>query len=158
MTTPCKARTHKQIRCSWITEWMRIVEREQQLVCQEQVMLVAYVRRVFAEEKLFIDIDRLDKYASYQKYFPFDLFPWEKFLFAVSMVVFREDGRPRWSQTFALLGRGSGKNGLISFIAFCLLTETNGIDRYNVDICATSEEQAKTSFFEVHDDVLHPCK
>ena len=32
------------------------------------------------------------------------------------------------------------------FIAFCLLTETNGIDRYNVDICATSEEQTKTSF------------
>lgn len=157
-TTDCKAKTHKRIVCPWITEWMRVVEQEKQLVCQEQVMLVSYVRRVFAEEKLYIDTYRLEKYESYQKYFPFDLFHWEKFLFAISMTVFKEDGRPRWSQIFALLGRGSGKNGLISFIAFCLLTETNGIDRYNVDICATSEEQAKTSFFEVHDDVLENPK
>ena len=77
-------------------------------MCQEQVMLVSYVRRVFAEEKLYIDTYRLEKYESYQKYFPFHLFHWEKFLFGISMAVFKEDGRPRWSQIFALLGRGSG--------------------------------------------------
>ena len=54
-TTDCKAKTHKRIVCPWITEWMRVVEQEKQLVCQEQVMLVSYVRRVFAEEKLYID-------------------------------------------------------------------------------------------------------
>ena len=47
------------------------------------------------------------------------------------------------------MGRGGGKNGYDSFVAFCALTKVNGIRDYDVDICANSEEQAKTSFSDV---------
>ncbi len=152
--TSSKARFRKQIQCRWITGYLRMIEKGTVVACKEQHALAAYVRNVFATEKLVIDTERLNKYATYQKYFPFELFEWEKFLFALFMCVFREDGTPRWPTLFALLGRGSGKNGFLSFVAFCATTETNSIPRYNVDICATSDEQAKTSFMEIHDDVL----
>ena len=47
------------------------------------------------------------------------------------------------------MGRGGGKNGYDSFVAFCALTKVNGVRDYDVDICANSEEQARTSFQDV---------
>lgn len=128
-----------------------MVEKGKVRACSEQHQLAAYVRRVFAEEDLIIDYDRISGYAAYEKYFPFELFAWEWFCFALFMCVFRADGKPRWPDMFVYIGRGAGKNGFISFIAFCSLTKVNGISHYDVDICANSEEQAKTSFNDVHE-------
>ena len=47
------------------------------------------------------------------------------------------------------MGRGAGKNGFIA-LAFYLVSK-QGIRGYNVDIVATSKEQALTSFMDVHD-------
>ncbi|PEO93651.1 terminase, partial [Bacillus toyonensis] len=48
-----------------------------------------------------------------------------------------------------MLGRGGGKNGLISVIAHFLISELHGIPEYNISVVANSEEQAKTSPDEV---------
>ena len=42
------------------------------------------------------------------------------------------------------------KNGYLGFEDFCLLTPTNGIKHYNIDIFATTEDQAKTTFNDVY--------
>lgn len=49
-----------------------------------------------------------------------------------------------------LMGRGNGKNGFISPVAWYLTTHYHGVKGYNVDIIANSEDQAKTSFDDVH--------
>lgn len=49
-----------------------------------------------------------------------------------------------------LVGRGAGKNGYLSFEDFCLLTPINGIKQYHIDICANSEDQARTSFDDIY--------
>jgi phage terminase large subunit-like protein len=49
-----------------------------------------------------------------------------------------------------MLGRGGGKNGLISVITHFLISELHGIEEYNISVVANSEEQAKTSPDEVH--------
>ena len=117
----------------------------------EQKLLVAYVKRVFEEEDLYIDDEQVETYLSYQKYFPFRLFEWEEFVFVLHNCVFRADtGLPRWDVLFALLGRGAGKNAYLSFEDFCLLTPTNGIREYDIDICANSEDQAKTTFMDIY--------
>lgn len=128
---------------------MRMVETGKVRACAEQHQLMAHLRRVFADEELIIDTERLAEYRHYEKYFPFDLFAWELFAFALFMCVFNKDGTPRWSQEFAYMGRGAGKNGFCSFIAFCSTTKVNGIRDYDVDICANSEDQAKTSFDDI---------
>ena len=62
----------------------------------------------------------------------------------------KDDNTPRFTTLFCMLGRGSGKNAFISFMAFCLSTETNGIKNYDISILANSEEQAKTSFNDIY--------
>lgn len=132
-----------------VQEYIDIVENGVFRTCKEQKLLVALVKKAFNEEVLVYDEEKIDKYMSYQKYFPFELFPWEKFCFILHNCIFVEDGEPRWSDLFGLMGRGAGKNGYLSFEDFCLITETHGIYQYDVDICANSEEQAKTSFDEL---------
>lgn len=115
---------------------------------------MAYVRRVFATEELIIDYGRIERYESFQKYFPFDLFPWEWFCLVLFLCVFKADGTPRWDEEFIYIGRGAGKNGFDAFVSFCAVTKTNGVREYNVDICANSEEQAKTSFDDVYNALV----
>lgn len=151
-----RARTRKRVTCRAIADYLRIVEREEVPVCNDQKLLAAYVRRVFAEERLVVDAERLERYAGYERFFPFDLHPWEWFCFALAFCVFREDGRPRWPELLAVMGRGAGKNGFDAWCAFCAVTSANGIPEYDVDICATTEDQARTSFDDVYNVLENP--
>jgi phage terminase large subunit-like protein len=140
----------------YIQNYIDIVEQGKVRTCKEQKQLIEYVKRVFEEEELKVDEVQLEKYMSYQKYFPFELFAWQTFVFALHNCTFKKDGTPRWSDLFALMGRGGGKNGYLSFDSFCMLTPTNGVAYYDIDICATSEEQAKTSFDEIYNILENP--
>lgn len=142
--------------CPEISEYVGLVESGGVPSCVEQHQLVAYLRTTFETEELFFDPEQVGKYMSYQKYFPFDLFPWEKFVFVLHNCIFRADGFPRWQDLFLYMGRGGGKNGYISFEDFCLTTPTNGIRQYHIDICANSEDQARTSFDEIYDVLENP--
>lgn len=139
-----------------VKEYIDIVEGGETPVCKEQIQLVELVERVFEEEELIVDYERIATFMRYQQYFPFNLLPWEKFCFVLHNCVFRKDGNPRWPDLFILCGRGAGKNGYLSFEGFCQITPTNGVPYYDIDICATSEDQAKTSFDELYDILENP--
>ncbi len=141
---------------SGILDYMQIVRNGERLFCKEQIQLVDMLERIFATEKLVFDYERIEKYLSYQQYFPYDLLPWEIFCLILHNCVFREDGSVRWADLFILCGRGAGKNGYLSFEGFCQISPANGIAYYDVDICATSEEQAKTSFFDLYNILENP--
>ena len=118
----------------YIQDYIDLVEQEKIRTCNEQKQLVAMVKKALQEEELKIDEVRLEKYMSYQQYFPFSLFPWQTFVFALHCCVFKKDGTPRWSDLFVLMGRGGGKNGYLSFEDFCLITPTNGVaQHYSVE-------------------------
>lgn len=108
----------------------------------EQHALVELVRRRFDEEWIFVDLPRLEKYMGMQKYFPFELFPWQKFLIALWLCCFRPNGAPRWRVCFGMLARGAGKDGFIAYCALCLVSPYNPVRRYDVDICANDKDQA----------------
>ena len=117
--------------------------------CKEQFSLVDYVEKIFINETLYVDEAQLEKYLGYQKYFPFTLLPWEAFCFGLHNCVYKENGTLRWPTLVIFIGRGGGKNGYLAFEDFCLLTPANPVRLYHIDIFATSEEQAKTSFDDV---------
>lgn len=135
--------------CKEIDDYIRIVRSGEYAVCKEQLKLCDFVERVFATEALTINTDQLAEYLSYEKYFPFELFPWEKFIFALHNCTYRADGQLRFPIALIYVGRGAGKNGYLGFEDFCLLTATNGVPEYDIDIFATSEDQAKQSFTDV---------
>ena len=118
-------------------------------VCKDQLLLCDLVEKAFDSEDIHVNEEQLSKYLNLQKYFPFSLFPWEKFCFSLHNCTYKADGQLRWPFLFLLVGRGTGKNGYLAFEDFCLTTPINGVKNYDIDIFATSEDQAKTSFDDV---------
>lgn len=146
---------YKMPECLW--EYIEIVKGDKINTCKEQDLLVEMILGVFEKEELRWDETQIEKYLSYQKYFPFDeLFAWEVFCFVLHNCVFKKDGTPRFPDLFVLVGRGAGKNGYLSFEDFCLITDAHGVAYYDIDICANSEEQARTSFDEIHNILEDP--
>lgn len=140
-----------KIDCPEITTYLDMIEHDEEYpVCKWQKMLGNFVKNVFETENLSINHEQLSKYLGYQKYFPYKLFEWEIFMFALHNCVYREDGLLRFPEAFLYMGRGGGKNGYLSFEDFCLLTPVNGVRDYHIDIFANSEDQAKTSFTDVY--------
>ena len=140
----------------YIQEYLDIIDNEVSPVCKEQKLLSKFIKKIFETENLIIDDEKVEKYFSYQKYFPFDLFPWEKFCFVLHNCVFKENGLPRFPDLFILVGRGSGKNAYLGYEDFCLITPTNGIKNYDIDISANSEDQAKTTFMDIYNILEDP--
>ena len=140
----------------YIQEYLDIIDNEVFPVCKEQKLLSKFIKKIFETENLIIDEEKVEKYFSYQKYFPFDLFPWEKFCFVLHNCVFKENGLPRFADLFILVGRGSGKNAYLGFEDFCLVTPAHGIKNYDIDISANSEDQAKTTFMDIYNILEDP--
>lgn len=130
--------------CKEVQEWIDIVEQDKIRCCEEQHLLVAHIKKCFETEDIYTDTEQLGNYIRIiEKYLPFKLFPWEKFLIALhDCTYWTESKQPRWPDLFCMTGRGAGKDGMIAAEALCLSSQYNGIREYDVDICANNEEQA----------------
>lgn len=125
-----------------VLNYIEIVENG--TACKEQKALAAYIRKCFAEDDIYVDLDQAEKYLSLVKYFPFErLFPWEEFVLIIwNCTYWKKTKRPRWKWLFCLIGRGAGKDGFIAYDSMCSLSPYNPVPHYNVDICANNEDQA----------------
>ena len=145
-----------------VERYLVSVETDQPRACPEQHALADYVRRVFAEEDIRVDLGQLRHYLGLVKYFPYDrLFPWEEFVVALWDCTYRADGAPRWKTLLCMVGRGAGKDGFIAFDSACSISPYNPVGHYNVDICANNEEQAVTpvkDLAEVLESPRHEAK
>lgn len=130
--------------CPEILEYIEQVESNAPRACPEQHALAAMIRTCFEREEIRVDTDQLKKYLGLARYFPFELFPWQKFLIALWDCAYKPDGRPRWKTLLCMVGRGAGKDGFIAFDSACSISPYNPVSHYNVDICANNEEQAVT--------------
>ena len=128
-----------------VLRYLESVEADRPRACEEQHALAAYVRRVFAQEDIYVDREQLGHYLGLVKYFPYGrLFPWEEFLLTLWDCTYKADGTPRWKTLLCMVGRGAGKDGFIAFDSACSISPYNPVGHYNVDICANNEEQAVT--------------
>lgn len=139
-----------------ILDYMDFIRSGEHPINKERLQLVDLLEKIFKTEEIYFNHVQLQKYFSYQKYFPFELIPWEKFLFALHNCTYKKNGQPRFPDLFILCGRGAGKNGYLAFEGFCQISPANDIAYYHVDICATSEDQAKTSFDDIYDVLENP--
>ena len=130
--------------CQEILEYLEQVESNTPRACPEQHALAAMIRACFDREEIRVDTDQLKKYLGLARYFPFELFAWQKFLIALWDCSYKPDGRPRWKTLLCMVGRGAGKDGFIAFDSACSISPYNPVSHYNVDICANNEEQAVT--------------
>lgn len=138
--------------CKYIDDYIYMVRNNiPKRYCKRQHQLVDLVEKVFAEENVYVDMEMTERFFELEKYFSYKLLPWEKFVFVLHITTFTADGYLRFPYLLCNVGRGAGKNGLLSFICFALLTPINRVKRYDIYIYATSEDQAKTSWQDVYD-------
>jgi len=103
-------------------------------------------------DDVYIDSIKIEKGIELiERYFKMKFLDWELFIFALIHCYYISTDSVVFDEFFIVMGRGNGKNGFISPIAWYLTTPCHGISGYNVEIIANSEDQAKTSFGDIYD-------
>ncbi len=139
----------------YVQEYFDLVESGKEKANKKRLQNIELVK-----SKLRLDIyfeeDKIEKsIRAIEKYF-FKLFPFQKYILACIFLRFRSDNKLVFKEFYLKMGRGNGKNGLISALAFILVSNINNVMGYNVEIIANSEEQAKTSFEDVYNVIDDP--
>ena len=141
----------------YIDNYINMVESGQVKSSKEVKLLMGLLKKKLSQNNIVINHDEITKAKEFiERYFPFELLPHQDFILACCVGLFYDDGTLVFNEFLILMGRGAGKNGFIAPLAFYLVSK-QGIRGYNVDIVATSKEQALTSFMDVH-DVLEEYK
>lgn len=126
-------------------------EMENGVQSQEIHAAAGYVRRKLDNDYVRIDGAKINRAVELmEKYFAMTLFPWERFVVALVHCFDDRSDTVIFDEFFIEMGRGNGKNGFISALIWYLTSAAHGVESYNVDIIANSEDQAKTSFDDVY--------
>ena len=78
--------------CKEIDDYIVQVRHGEVPVCQDQLRLCEYIEQRFSVESIHVDESQLRRYLDKQKFFPFRMMPWEKFVFALHNCTYRADG------------------------------------------------------------------
>ncbi|MEK4858445.1 terminase TerL endonuclease subunit [Bacillus sp. CH_70] len=142
----------------YIDEYMSMVESGRIKSCKEQKLLMKYVRKILSRDDIYFNAKAAEDSINVPaKYFPFELFLWQKFLNALMYGVrFKKDDRIVFDEVLILMGRGGGKTGYMAYDSFYMMTGHHGINNYDIDVVATSEDQAKRTFTDVYNVINTP--
>lgn len=103
-------------------------------------------------DDVYFDKETFDKCISFCEKWFYPLFPYQKFRYAYAFMYKKHDhDEVIFNEQFDLMGRGNGKDGYLMPLALFLLTPGYGVPKYNIEIIATSEEQAQDSFNIVYE-------
>ena len=128
------------------------IRSEEVLSSKELKLAMDYIEFKLDDSDVFIDENKIDKAVELtEKYFNLKLIDWELFIFALIHCYYQSSDTVVFDEFLIVMGRGTGKNGFISPVSWYLTTHYHGIKGYNVDIIANNEDQAKTSFNDVHE-------
>lgn len=138
-------------RCKYIWSYYRSVSDGEIPASKELKLAMEYIESKLKDEDVFIDLEKIEKAIELiEKYFKFKLLDWELFIIALMHCYYRSNDTVVFDEFLIVMGRGNGKNGFISGVSWYLTTHYHGVEGYNVDIIANSEDQAKTSFDDVY--------
>ena len=138
-------------KCKYINDYIHALRTGVRPASKEMMLACDYIENRLNDPNVFIDIEKIDKAKELiERYFQIPLFDWELFVLALVHCYYQNDDTVVFSEFLIMMGRGNGKNGFISGLAWYLTTHYHGIKEYNVDIIANSEDQAKTSFEDIY--------
>lgn len=138
--------------CAYVDDYFNKIRFEEIPSSKEMKKAVDWIEFKFSDPDAYIDVEQTVKAAQLiEKYFGFKLFPWELAVLGLIHAYYRSDDTLVFNEFLIEMGRGNGKNGFISGLAWYFTTIAHGKKNYNVDIVANSEDQAKTSFEDVRE-------
>lgn len=137
--------------CKYIDDYMDALRTGRRKANRDMLLACDLVERKLSEPGVFVNTEKIERAKTLmEKYFGIELMDWEMFVVAL-VHCFHPDDTLVFTEFLILMGRGNGKNGFISALAWYLTTPDHGVREYNVDIVANSEDQAKTSFEDVYE-------
>lgn len=141
-----------KIYCKEIEDYLEFVKNNPDEVDEDIKLLIEnIVTPTLSRDDVFFDEETYYKCLKFCEKWFYLLFPYQKFIYAfIFMYEFNNREVVIFPDIFILMGRGNGKDGMLMPLACFLLTEHYGVMFYNIDIVATSEEQAINSFNVVY--------
>lgn len=137
------------IYCKEIDEYLSYCEQNPEKINNDRKLLIKnIVEPLLKRNDVFFDSETYYKCLKYCERWYNKLFPYQKFVYA--FVFMYKDDIPIFKTFIILMGRGNGKDGMMSPLMNFLQSRFYGVKNYNVDIVATSEEQAKDTFDVVY--------
>nr|DAY89098.1 MAG TPA: Large Terminase [Caudoviricetes sp.] len=139
-------------KCKYIDDYMQGIRSGEIKASKRLHKAMDYIdRKLSPPADVRIDTDKTEKAIELiERYFEMTLLPWERFIIALVHCYYRQNDTVVFDEFFIMMGRGNGKNGFISGLAWYLTTKYHGVKGYNVDIIANSQDQAETSFNDIY--------
>lgn len=137
------------IRQRYVDDYIALYEEGKIKFNEERMLLIEYLKRdVLSRDDLYFDDKMIENCIKFAEKWYFPLQAFQKFLISFVFLFFKETDRVFYRKFLWMMGRGGGKNGLITVVCHFLISELHGIREYNISVIANSEEQAKTSVEE----------
>lgn len=138
------------LRQQYVDAYIREIESCRYVVNEHRLLEVRWMKEVVLKLKgAYYDEEQIENCIKFAEKYFFKLDLFQKYLIA-NVFLFYADGEVVFDEFFITMARGNGKNGFISVMANYFISPLHGIQEYNVAITANSENQAMTSFKEVH--------
>lgn len=134
-----------------VDEYIRLWKAGKILLNKERILLIAYLERdVLSRDDLHFDEEQIENFIKFTERWYFPLQPFQKFIVPFVFLFENEGSFLYYEQFFITLGRGGGKNGLITALSNYFISYLHGVPNYDISVVANSEDQAKTSFEEAY--------
>lgn len=145
----------KKRRCNYhpyIDSYMDGCRSGEIIINNDILLALDLIENKLDNPDVFVDHEKINKAVELtERYFEIKLFDWELFVFALIHCYYISSDTVVFDEIMIEMGRGNGKNGFISPVAWYLTTHYHGVKGYNVDIIANSEDQAETSFNDIYE-------
>ena len=138
------------ISCKEIDCYLNYYENNKNEFNRERILLIEnIVKPLLERDDVFFDEETYYNCIKYVEKNFYKLFPYQKFIYA--FVFMYEDDFPVFRTFFIMMGRGNGKDGFIAPLLSFFQTKYYGVENYNIDIVATSEDQSQDTFKVISD-------
>ncbi len=139
------------IHQKYVDEYIQAWRDGEVIFNQERIDLVKQLEsEVLVRDDVYFDEEQIEQCISYIEKWYFKLELFQKFIIAFIFLKYKKRDKLFYKDIVIVIARGNGKNGLISGLADYFISPGHGIDGYNVDVVANSEDQAETSVKEVY--------
>lgn len=139
------------IHQKYVDAYIKAWKNDEVLFNQERFDLIKQLEtEVLIRDDIYFDEDQIEKCISFIEKWYFKLESFQKFIIAFIFLKYKERDKLFYKDIVIVMARGNGKNGLISGLSDYFISPGHGIEGYNVDVVANSEDQAEMSVKEVY--------
>ena len=128
-----------------IDDYLEYYNNNPELFNVERKLLIEnIIKPTLKRTDIYFDSITYYRFLNYSERWYYPLFPYQKFISA--FIFMYKDDVPIFRTFFIEMGRGNGKDGFIAPLVDFLSSQYYGINNYNIDIVANSEEQAEDTY------------